>query len=333
MWFISPSRREDSSAGARLRIDSDKAAAMDRAVRGPARLWRGRPTTAAARWWPPGPTSHRSLGPGCQAGRRGGVRPDPPPAAGRRGAAGRNGRGRDRRRAAGGPDDLAADPGGGAGGRPGRRRRPDRQHPTPRHRRGRPAPAGGPEDDQRPPLADRQDPAVEHRAAVHRHRDRRHLAPAGADRLRLRRLDQRGRRGRQGDLGHQPGAAQDDERGQPGRQPHRRGWPPPGRRASPAWTGPCASSPTRPARSAPSSRSSASAPPTSTSPSPRSPRWPTRPTCCRSTRRSRPRRPASTAWASWSSPARSAASPTRPPWPRWTSSAWSRRCSTASRPA
>ena len=106
-----------------------------------------------------------------------------------------------------------------------------------------------------------------------------------------------------------------------------------GQGASPRWAGRCGTWPTRRPRSAPSSRSSASAPPTSTWPSPRSPRWPTRPTCSRSTRRSRPRRPANTAWASSSSPARSAAWPTRPPWPPSTSSGWSRRCSTASRPA
>ena len=146
-----------------------------------------------------------------------------------------------------------------------------------------------------PPLADRPDPEVEHRADVHGHRDRRHLEAAGADRQRLRRLDQRGRRRRQGDLGDQPGAAQDDERGQPRRRPDRRDGRATGRRASPAWTGRCGSSPTRPPRSARSSRSSASGPPTSTSSSPRSPRSPTRPTCSRSTRRSRPRRPASTA--------------------------------------
>ena len=116
------------------------------------------------------------------------------------------------------------------------------------------------DDDRRPPVADRPDPAVEHHADVHRDRDRRHLPAAGAGRQRLRRLDQRGRRRRQGDLGHQPGTAQDDERGQRGRQPHRAAWPATGRGASPRWTGRCGSSPTRPTRSAPSSRSSASAP-------------------------------------------------------------------------
>ncbi len=85
----------------------------------------------------------------------------------------------------------------GAGGRPHRLRRPHGQHRRPGARRGRHAPPGDPQDDPRPPLADRADPALEHLAALHRHGDLGRLAPAGAVRLRLQRLDQRGRRGRE----------------------------------------------------------------------------------------------------------------------------------------
>ena len=87
---------------------------------------------------------------------------------------------------------------------------------------------------------------------------------AGAGGLRVRRLDQRGRRRRQRDLGHQPGTAQDHDRGQRGGPPDRAAWRRPAGTTCRAWTGPCGSSPSRPARSAPSSRSSASARPTST---------------------------------------------------------------------
>ena len=66
------------------------------------------------------------LGHGRQAGRRRGVRADPPASGMAIGAApGRDGRDRRRRRAAGGAVDLAADPRGRAGGRARRRRRPD----------------------------------------------------------------------------------------------------------------------------------------------------------------------------------------------------------------
>ena len=49
----------------------------------------------------------------------------------------------------------------------------------------------------------------------------RHVQAARADRLRLRHLDQRGRGRRQRDLGHQPGAAADHERGEPACQTDR----------------------------------------------------------------------------------------------------------------
>jgi methyl-accepting chemotaxis protein WspA len=57
MWFIAPSRREGSLAGARLRIGSDKAAAMDRAVRGQRGYgmvtdYRGAPVMAAWSYLP-----------------------------------------------------------------------------------------------------------------------------------------------------------------------------------------------------------------------------------------------------------------------------------------
>ena len=94
---------------------------------------------------------------------------------------------------------VAADPGCRERRRAGRGRRPFGPDSHPCHRRGRPAPPGGRDDDRGPPRPDRPDSEVEHRAAVHRDRDRRDLAPAGADPDRLRRLDQRGRRRGQGD--------------------------------------------------------------------------------------------------------------------------------------
>ena len=121
---------------------------------------------------------------------------------------------------------------------------------TQRDGRDRPAAPGDRDDDRVPPLADRPDPEVERLADVHRHRDRRHVEAAGADGQRLRGLDPPGRRRRQGDLGDEPGAAEDHGRGERGGRADRRDGLAKGRRAWPAWTGPCASSPSRPARSA-----------------------------------------------------------------------------------
>ena len=115
--------------------------------------------------------------------------------------------GRDGRRALAGADDHPADPRGRTGGRSGRLRRSHGHLRRPGARRGRPLAPGDPQDDPGPPLADRQDPAIEHHAVVDRDRDLGRFPAAGADRLRLQRLDQRGRRRRQRDLGHQPGAA------------------------------------------------------------------------------------------------------------------------------
>ena len=73
--------------------------------------------------------------------------------------------------------------------------------------------SGHPQDDPGPSLTDRQDSALEHHAFVDRHRDRRDFPSARAGGLRLQCLDQPGRGCRQPDLGHQPGTLEDDERG------------------------------------------------------------------------------------------------------------------------